>query len=93
MDAMRVAGDPSKANDSLIARVAPGLAALRTYDRSDFPRDLVAGLSVAAVALPVGVAYAQLAGFKPAVGLYASILPLVHPADQWENGQDHGHSR
>jgi len=32
---------------------------------------------VAAVALPVGVAYAQLAGFNPSVGLYSSILPLV----------------
>ena len=32
---------------------------------------------MAAVALPVGVAYAQLAGFNPAVGLYSSILPLV----------------
>ncbi len=37
---------------------------------------MTAGLSVAAVAIPVGVAYAQLAGFKPVVGLYASILPL-----------------
>ncbi len=32
---------------------------------------------MAAVALPVGVAYAQLAGFNPSVGLYSSILPLV----------------
>jgi high affinity sulfate transporter 1 len=47
------------------------------YRRADFPHDLMAGLSVAAVALPVGVAYAQLAGFGPEVGLYASILPLV----------------
>ncbi len=38
---------------------------------------MVAGLAVAAVAIPVGVANAQLAGFGPAVGLYASILPLV----------------
>jgi len=37
----------------------------------------LAGLSVAAVALPVSVAYAQLAGFDPVVGLYSSILPLV----------------
>ena len=37
----------------------------------------MAGLSVAAVALPVGVAYAQLAGFNPVVGLYVSILPLL----------------
>ena len=32
---------------------------------------------MAAVALPVGVAYAQLAGFNPVVGLYVSILPLL----------------
>ena len=47
------------------------------YRRADLSHDLLAGLSVAAVALPVGVAYAQLAGFNPVVGLYASILPLV----------------
>jgi MFS superfamily sulfate permease-like transporter len=31
----------------------------------------------ATVALPVSIAYAQLAGFDPVVGLYSSILPLV----------------
>jgi high affinity sulfate transporter 1 len=55
----------------------PGLPDLLAYDRADLPSDIVAGLSVAAVALPVGVAYAQLAGFRPEVGLYSSILPLV----------------
>ena len=59
------------------ARIAPGLPALLGYRRADFPHDLIAGLSVAAVALPVGVAYAQLAGFNPVVGLYVSILPLL----------------
>jgi high affinity sulfate transporter 1 len=39
--------------------------------------DLVAGLSVAAVAIPTAIAYAQLAGVPAAHGLYASILPLV----------------
>ena len=57
--------------------IAPGLAVLRTYRRENLPYDVAAGLSVAAVALPVGVAYAELAGFRPVVGLYASILPLV----------------
>jgi MFS superfamily sulfate permease-like transporter len=38
---------------------------------------LAAGISVAAVAIPVAVAYAQLAGFNPVYGLYSSILPLV----------------
>lgn len=60
-----------------LAHMAPGLPRLLNYQRADFPHDVMAGLSVAAVALPVGVAYAQLAGFNPAVGLYASILPLV----------------
>jgi len=58
------------------SRIAPGLEMLFPYNRENLPRDIVAGLSVAAVALPVGVAYAQLAGFNPAVGLYSSILPL-----------------
>ncbi len=60
-----------------LAKIAPGLAKLFNYQRSDLSHDILAGLSVAAVALPVGVAYAQLAGFNPAVGLYSSILPLL----------------
>jgi len=61
-----------------LARIAPGLSALLGYRFSDDVRhDAIAGLSVAAVALPVSIAYAQLAGFDPVVGLYSSILPLV----------------
>src|SRR5262250_2315127 len=70
-------GSSVKSRTTLLATIAPGLAKLLQYRKSDLPHDLVAGLSVAAVALPVGVAYAQLAGFNPAVGLYSSILPLV----------------
>ena len=61
-----------------LTSLMPGLAALRNYRfGSDFSRDLFAGLSVAAVALPVSIAYAELAGLSPAVGLYASIGPLL----------------
>lgn len=61
-----------------LSTIAPGLATLVRYRfAQDFRHDLVAGISVAAVALPVAVAYAQLAGFNPVVGLYSSILPLV----------------
>src|SRR3954471_20196714 len=60
-----------------LSEMAPGLPDPIGYRRSHLPSDIVAGLSVAAVALPVGVAYAQLAGFRPEFGLYASILPLV----------------
>ena len=61
-----------------LARIAPGLSALLRYRfPDDFRHDAVAGISVAAVALPVSIAYAELAGFNPVVGLYSSILPLV----------------
>ncbi|WP_242523430.1 SulP family inorganic anion transporter [Thiocystis minor] len=59
--------------------------------RAALPHNLAAGLSFAAVALPVGVADAPLAGFDPVVGLYLSRLPLVayalfgtsrHPTDR-----------
>jgi high affinity sulfate transporter 1 len=58
-------------------RFVPGLRVLRAYDKSWFPRDLLAGLSVAAVAVPIAIAYSQLAGVPPVHGLYAGILPLV----------------
>lgn len=55
----------------------PGLADLRGYQRAWLPNDLLAGLSVAAIQVPTAIAYATLAGFRPEVGLYASVLPLV----------------
>lgn len=61
-----------------LGRIAPGVPRLLRYNyRADFRHDLAAGVSVAAVAVPVGIANAQLAGFDPVVGLYASILPPV----------------
>ncbi len=60
-----------------IAKWLPGIQLVRTYRREWFSSDLVAGLSVAAVALPIGIAYAQLAGFPPVVGIYSCILPPV----------------
>jgi MFS superfamily sulfate permease-like transporter len=60
-----------------IGRVAPGLPQLINYRREWLRSDLVAGVSVAAVAIPTAIAYAQLIGFEPIVGLYAAILPLV----------------
>jgi len=60
-----------------IARFAPGLVSLGRYDRTWFPHDLMAGVSVAAVAIPIAIAYSQLAGVPPVHGLYASLLPLI----------------
>ncbi len=62
---------------AVIGRFAPGLRQLLDYRREWLRFDLVAGVSVAAVAVPTAIAYAQLIGFEPIVGLYAAILPLV----------------
>jgi MFS superfamily sulfate permease-like transporter len=62
----------------LLLRIAPGLRAMLTYRfGEDFRHDAIAGACVASVAVPVAIAYAQLAGFRPEVGLYSSILPLL----------------
>lgn len=58
-------------------RIAPGLHTLRHYRRGDFRYDLTAGLSVVSVAVPVSIAYAELAGFPPASGLYASMMAML----------------
>lgn len=60
----------------LIKAIAPGLLALAGYQRSWLTKDIAAGLSVAAIALPVGIAYADLAGVPPVVGMYSAIFPL-----------------
>jgi len=60
-----------------LTRWMPGLTELLNYNREPLARDLIAGLSVAAVALPVSIAYAQLAGFSPVVGFYSTILPMI----------------
>jgi high affinity sulfate transporter 1 len=60
-----------------LARYAPGAAALSAYNTAWLGDDLLAGISVAAVAVPIAIAYSQLAGVPPVYGVYASILPLV----------------
>jgi high affinity sulfate transporter 1 len=55
----------------------PGLGIFRRYDRSWLRSDLGAGLSVAAIALPVGIAYADLAGVPAVIGMYSAIFPLL----------------
>jgi len=60
-----------------LRRIAPGLDLFFNYKRENLRYDVQAGVSVAAVAVPVGIAYAPLAGFPPAIGLYSTILSMV----------------
>ena len=47
------------------------------YKRDDLTGDLTAGIIVASLLIPQGMAYAILAGLPPEVGLYASIFPQI----------------
>jgi sulfate permease, SulP family len=60
-----------------LGTVLPILSQLKGYRSEWLPRDLIAGLAIAAVALPIGIAYPTIAGLPPITGLYASILPLI----------------
>src|SRR5581483_5381070 len=55
-------------------RRVPAVGALRTYSPAALGRDLTAGLTVATLAAPQGMAYATLAGLPPQYGLYTAIV-------------------
>nr|WP_221434270.1 solute carrier family 26 protein [Geomicrobium halophilum] len=55
----------------------PALEWMHHYKKSDLSGDLSAGLIVAVMLIPQGMAYAMLAGLPPVVGLYASTIPLI----------------
>lgn len=61
----------------LIQRVAPVTAHLQSYGRRYLRPDLLAGVTVAALAIPSGMAYAEVAGLSPVAGLYALLLPVA----------------
>jgi len=54
-----------------------GLNLFKTYEKQWLSKDLIAGLSVAAIAMPVGIAYAGIAGLPLQTGLYSCILPMI----------------
>ena len=60
-----------------LSRWIPGLAALRTYQRPWLAKDLMAGLVLTAILVPVGMGYAEAAGLPAIYGLYATIVPLI----------------
>ncbi|MEW6759880.1 MAG: SulP family inorganic anion transporter [Pseudomonadota bacterium] len=51
------------------------LSWLQHYRRAMLPGDISAGIVVAMMMIPQGMAYAMVAGLPPVVGIYASILP------------------
>ncbi len=58
-------------------RFFPFFCWLPDVNRHTLRADFVAGLTVALVAVPQSLAYAQLAGVPPYYGLYAALLPVI----------------
>ncbi|MFZ2295083.1 MAG: sulfate permease [Polaromonas sp.] len=58
-------------------RWLPGLIALRHYEIAWLRHDLMAGLALTSVLVPVGIAYAVASGLPAISGLYATIFGLL----------------
>jgi high affinity sulfate transporter 1 len=58
-------------------RWMPGLQTLRSYEMAWLRHDIVAGLVLTTMLVPVGIAYAVASGVPGIYGLYATIIPLL----------------
>jgi high affinity sulfate transporter 1 len=58
-------------------RWVPGVQLFREYQAAWLPRDLLAGLVLTTMLVPVGIAYAVASGVPGIYGLYATIVPLL----------------
>jgi SulP family sulfate permease len=63
--------------DPLLQRAIPVAKELPGYRALAARRDLLAGVTVAALAIPSAMAYAELAGLPAVAGLYALLLPTL----------------
>lgn len=53
------------------------LSKFKGYKKEYFVNDLLSGITVAALSIPVAMGYAQIAGLQPIYGLYVSVLPVI----------------
>ncbi|MBL8269628.1 sulfate permease [Steroidobacter sp.] len=61
----------------LLKRWVPISQGTALYGKFELRTEVMAGLTVAALLVPQGIAYALLAGLPPVMGLYASMLPMI----------------
>lgn len=68
---------PSIPRRDWLKKLLPALNGEALYGKIDVRSEMTAGVTVAALLVPQGIAYALLAGLPPVMGLYASILPMI----------------
>src|ERR1700744_1628879 len=73
----RLARHAMPANQTGWIRWLPGVDTVRRYEKSWLRHDIVAGLVMTTMLVPVGIAYAEASGVPGIFGLYASIVPLL----------------
>jgi sulfate permease, SulP family len=69
----------SKGASSVLAKIRwpRPFAGLQGVKLADAPREVSAGITLAALMVPLNIGYAQVAGLPPVAGLYAAIIPLA----------------
>jgi high affinity sulfate transporter 1 len=67
----------ANANEHGLLRWLPGLRMIRDYRLPWLRQDVVAGLVLTTMLVPVGIAYAEASGVPGIYGLYATIVPLL----------------
>lgn len=50
---------------------------LKNYNFKNLPKDLLAGIIIMAVSIPISMGYAQIAGLPAVYGLYGSVFPII----------------
>lgn len=74
---VRIPRLPKTADQIGWMRWLPGLHTLRRYEATWLRHDIVAGLVLTTILVPVGIAYAVASGLPGIYGLYATIVPLL----------------
>ncbi len=70
-------GQQTTGRAAAIGRWVPGIRSVRTYQGGWARPDVIAGVVLAAILVPQGMAYAELAGLPPVTGLYTTIGCLI----------------
>ena len=50
---------------------------LKNYDKKNLPKDILAGIIIMAVSIPISMGYAQISGLPAVYGLYGSVFPII----------------